>query len=75
MSENAETQNENVGIPINFCILPRTPSLYGNRSLLQRGELGEVVITFFEVFPPLEDSAQLKTLASPIYRASRVSGQ
>ena len=69
MSENAENQNnEDMGIPINFRILPRTPSFYSNRSLLQRGELGEVVITFFEVVPPLisagsdEDSAQLKTL-------------
>ncbi len=52
MSENAETQNEMVGIPINYRVLPRTPSFYSNRALFYRGELGEVVMTFFEVIPP-----------------------
>ncbi len=52
MSENVELQNELIGIPINYRVLPRTPSYYSNRALFYRGELGEVVMTFFEVIPP-----------------------
>jgi hypothetical protein len=51
MSENAENQNEK-RIPINVRILPRTPSFYSHRTMLQRGEAGEVVMTFFEVIQP-----------------------
>lgn len=68
MTENTEKQNENAGLPINFRVLPRTPSFYSHRTMLQRGELGEVVITFFEIIPPIveanseEDSERLRTL-------------
>lgn len=65
MSEKIENQAES--LPINFRVLPRTPSFYSQRTMLQRGELGEVVITFFEIIPPIveanseEGSARLKS--------------
>ena len=52
MSEKIENQNEIVGIPINYRVLPRTPSFNSNRALFYRGEFEEVVMTFFEIVPP-----------------------
>lgn len=57
MSENAENQSEK-RIPINVRILPRTPSFYSHRAMLQRGEVGEVVMTFFEIIPPATSGDQ-----------------
>ena len=73
MSEDTVNQEENVGIPINFRSLPRTPSFYSNRMVLQRGELGEIEITFFEIIQPiiLGDSEE----ASEKFRAMGVNAE
>ncbi len=52
MSEDTENRNDK-RIPINVRILPRTPSFYSHRIMLQRGEAGEVVMTCFEIIPPV----------------------
>jgi hypothetical protein len=52
MSDDAKKQNEKAIVPVNYRVLPRTPSFYSNRTMLQQGESGEVLITFFEVIPP-----------------------
>lgn len=75
MSENAENQNEK-RIPINVRILPRTPSFYSHRTVIQRGEAGEVVMTFFEIIAPVvsgdQEEAQEKLKAVGVTAESQV---
>ena len=66
MSDEKEISPDEINVRLNFRIPPRMPSVYAHHMLVQSGEF-EVVLSFFEITPPiitekLPESERLKIL-------------